>query len=85
MYSAARVLRNGAELSVGEPLTLSEVAFRRPQKKLEEKLPTYATTYFLKTYYSKNKEVPVFFKYNGSLKEWCSYFCMLFLMDFCKI
>lgn len=62
MFAAARALNThgkGGDLTSGirEPLTLSEVAFRKRKKKRKPKLPTYASTYFLKTYYAANKEV----------------------------
>lgn len=58
MYAAARALKShgdGAGVQT-DPLTLNEVAFRRPNKKDKIKPPAYATTYFLKTYYNRNKE-----------------------------
>lgn len=58
MYAAARALKTHgkADLVSEKPLTLTELAFRRRRKKNKSDIPTHATTLFLKSYYSRNKE-----------------------------
>lgn len=62
MYAASRALKPAHTVrstGVREPVNLNEVAFKRRRKKekIKRRPPTHATTYFLKSYYNRNKEV----------------------------